>query len=63
MFDLIKRLLCRHRDLRFVRNLYGDQIIQAGYKRSEWKCNHCGAWVLKSALHDDAAQAKGDAHD
>lgn len=62
MFDLIKRLLCRHRNLRFVRNLYGDQITHSGYKRSEWKCKHCGAWVLKSALHDDAAQEKDAAH-
>lgn len=58
MFGFIKRLLCRHRDLAFVRNLYGDQIIHAGYKRSEWRCCKCGAWVLKGALHHEQ-QAKG----
>lgn len=62
MFDFIKRLLCNHSDLTFVRNLYGDQIIWAGYKRSEWKCQRCGAWVLKSALHDDAAHVKESDH-
>lgn len=59
MLKLIKRLLCKHERLAFVRNLYGDQIIMVGYKRSEWKCQNCGAWVWKDRLHDD--QAKGDA--
>ena len=46
----LKRLFCRH-DLVFVRNIYGDEIIERGWKRSLWKCNHCGAVVAKDELH------------
>lgn len=61
MLKLIKRLLCKHEHLAFVRNLYGDQIIHAGCRRSEWECRDCGAWVFKSQLHDEpAAQAERD---
>lgn len=59
MLKLIKRLLCKHEGRTFVRNLYGDQIIHAGYKRSEWRCIKCGAWVWEDALHkEEAPQAK-----
>lgn len=54
MFAFIKRLLCKHEDRQFVRNLYGDQIIQAGYKRSEWRCCRCGSWVFENELHEPA---------
>jgi len=37
----LKRLFCKHQ-FAWVRNLYGDQIIEWGYKRSVWKCDHCG---------------------
>ena len=55
MRQFIKRLLCKHEDRQFVRNLYGDQIIHAGYKRSEWRCVKCGAWVLESQLHEPSS--------
>lgn len=59
MFDLIKRLFCKHKHPTFVRNLYGDQIILAGYKRSQWKCQDCGAWIFKGRLHDEQANPEG----
>lgn len=48
----LKRLFCRHKDTSFVRNIYGDEIIECGYKRSIWRCNECGARVFKDALHN-----------
>lgn len=45
MFKLpkwIKRYFCRH-EYKFVRNIYGDEIIEYGYKRSIHKCVKCGA--------------------
>jgi len=35
-----KRLLCRHR-FSFVRNIYGDEIIEWNWKRSLWRCDYC----------------------
>lgn len=46
-----KRLFCRH-DLEFVRNIYGDEIIEWGWKRSIWKCKHCGKIAPKDSLHE-----------
>lgn len=37
----IKRLFCKH-EYEFVRNIYGDEINQLNYKRSECKCKKCG---------------------
>lgn len=39
--SLLKRLFCKH-SFEFLRNLYGDQIIEWGYQRSVWKCTRCG---------------------
>lgn len=47
MKAFLKRLFCRHSSIEFVRNIYGDEIIECGYKRSLWKCTHCGAVVLE----------------
>ena len=47
----LKRLFCKH-DLSFVRNIYGDEIRNYGWKRSIWKCNKCGKRVLKDAIHE-----------
>lgn len=40
------RLRCQH-DLVFVRNLYGDQIIEWGYKRSVWRCSKCSKVIAQ----------------
>ena len=50
MRNFIKRLFCRHTYL-FVRNIYGDEIIERGWKRSLWKCVKCGASVPGDYLH------------
>jgi hypothetical protein len=54
MLKLIKRLFCRHSESTFVRNIYGDEIIEWGYKRSIWRCKKCGALHGKSELKKDA---------
>lgn len=48
---LFKRLFCRHQNLEFVRNLYGDEIVDWGWKRSVWACKRCDAAVGKDELH------------
>jgi ribosomal protein L37AE/L43A len=48
--SILKRLFCGH-NLEFVRNIYGDEIIERGWKRSLWRCSKCGAMVAKDALH------------
>lgn len=47
----IKRLFCTH-NFEFVRNIYGDEIIAWGYKRSVWKCLHCGKIQGRDDLHE-----------
>ena len=47
----LKRLFCTH-NFEFVRNLYGDQISEEGYKRSVWKCSKCGKLTGRDALHE-----------
>ena len=49
-FGWLKRLLCSHPRIDFVRNIYGDEIILRGMKRSEWKCAKCGALVFRDEL-------------
>jgi hypothetical protein len=51
----LKRLFCDH-NFRFVRNIYGDEIILAGYKRSWWHCVRCGKWARKDCLFEPAPQ-------
>lgn len=51
--NFLRRLFCRH-NFEFVRNLYGDQIIGWGYKRSVWKCSHCGKLQGRDDLHEQA---------
>lgn len=47
---IFKQLFCKH-DYKFVRNLYGDEIIHHGWKRSEWECCKCGKTKYKKELH------------
>lgn len=49
--NLIKRIFCKH-DYHFYRNIYGDEIIYCGYKRSIWKCFKCGALKYKDELYE-----------
>lgn len=47
--SLLKKIFCKH-NYRFVRNIYGDEIIYLGYKRSEWKCSKCDKYKYKDKL-------------
>lgn len=48
--EILKRLTCRH-DWLFVRNVYGDEIIRVGYRRSVWQCSKCGKLRYRNELH------------
>lgn len=50
---ILKRLFCRHTYL-FVRNIYGDEIIEYGWKRSVWRCKECGKYRYAGDLGRDA---------
>lgn len=41
---------CKH-DPVFIRNLYGDEIIEHDYKRSLWGCRKCGCLLFHPDLH------------
>lgn len=43
MISLFKRVFCKHTWL-FIRNIYGDEIIEYEYKRSVYKCRDCGKY-------------------
>ena len=50
---MLKRLFCKHKDQKFIRNIYGDEINRISTKkifRSEWKCNECGKTIYHSEL-------------
>lgn len=47
----LKRMFCRH-EIEFVRDIYGDEIIERGWKRSIWKCSRCGKIVMRDQLHE-----------
>ena len=38
--EIIKSILCKH-NYKLVRTIHGDEIINMGYARSEWKCSKC----------------------
>jgi hypothetical protein len=50
MLNFLKRLFCKH-DLDFFRNIYGDEIIERGWKRSLWRCRKCSKIIAKEELH------------
>lgn len=41
MIKFLKQLFCKHYRQQWVRNIYGDEIIECGWNRSIWKCSHC----------------------
>lgn len=46
---MFKRLFCKH-EYRYIRGIYGDEIILSGYKRSVWKCEKCGKFKGSESL-------------
>ena len=47
----IKQLFCAH-NFEFVRNVYGDEIMSLGWKRSVWRCTKCSKLEDRDMLHD-----------
>lgn len=49
MIKKLRQMLCSHypSDFDFVRKIHGDEINAAGGKRYEYKCNRCGALILR----------------
>lgn len=43
-------VFCVH-NLRWLRNIHGDEINHAGGKRSVWRCRECSVIKLKDRLH------------
>lgn len=52
MLKFFQRLFCQHQ-WAFFRNVYGDEIIMMGYKRSVWKCDKCGKFERHDQLHNE----------
>jgi hypothetical protein len=50
MINFIKRMLCKHEDLAFSYNLYGDEINIHHGKRSLWGCRKCGKSIYKDEI-------------
>ena len=54
MTRFLKQLLCTHsKEREFIRNIYGDEIINCGYKRSIWRCVQCDKVIYASDLHTE----------
>lgn len=53
--DIFYRIKCKHNDLEFYKNIYGDNIN--GYSsgvpiyRSIWRCKNCGKLILRENLY------------
>lgn len=56
---LAKRWQCirEGHNYRFTRNIYGDEIIWSGGKRSIWRCRHCGGSDYRDTLFSDEERA------
>lgn len=44
---------CKHNEVEFIRNIYGDEINFRNGNRSEFKCNRCRRIVYKKDLYDE----------
>lgn len=57
MINIIKRLFCKHNNLTFIRNIYGDQINMIGtvdkISRSEYVCNNCGKRIYEDKIYKE----------
>ena len=57
----IRWLFCRHPNYEFVRNIYGDEIILRGWKRSIYRCEICGHYIFKDELRESSPKTRADA--
>jgi hypothetical protein len=55
--NFLKRMFCNH-DFKFVRNIYGDEIIECGWKRSVWICQKCGKTALREEFVPPSLRVK-----
>lgn len=48
---IIKQFFCKHNNIEFIRNIYGDEINYAN-ARSVWKCKYCGKILYSGYLNN-----------
>jgi len=49
--DMLKKLFCKHKDQKHIRNIYGDEINISNGNRSWWKCLYCGKLITHIRLN------------
>ena len=54
--NIFSKFFCRHKTIKFHRNIYGDEINRCDGKRSWWYCDDCGKFLLKDNLVGDNCQ-------
>jgi hypothetical protein len=52
---ILRALFCRHRERKFVRNIFGDEINWCGGYRSLWRCCGCGKYLHADQTHKGGA--------
>ena len=59
-----KEFFCRHNDLEFLGNIYGDLIDEVStyqhINRSAWKCTKCGKIIFKPIFGDLCHESYND---
>ena len=58
--NIFKVIFCRHKDLEFIGNIYGDLICECSFNRSAWKCKKCGWIVYKPHLVENTRKSYND---
>lgn len=59
MIKFFRQFFCKHEKEVFVRNIYGDEILEYGWKRSIWQCEACGKYAYDPMLNTDAPEFNG----
>lgn len=61
---MFKQLFCKHKDLEFLGNVYGDLIYQVStlkkINRSAWRCKNCGRLIFKECFGDENHESYND---
>lgn len=47
----IKQFFCKHNNIEFIRNIYGDEINYVN-ARSVWRCKYCGKILYSGYLNN-----------
>lgn len=57
LYNNIKQKFCKHENLKFYRNIYGDEINRRSTNnkiyRSIWICKDCGKVIYKEDLNGE----------